>query len=198
MQILEAGSGRIVVNIRVDEFRFTPPGGQARTADHPQNGPAQHSPRVGRERKFNRQIRRLGRKPGFLEDVKLEVAIKNGRWVPNPPAHGPATGGRTAPMLFSGRLKRRCNGGHTVTENGVARRNAVALANRAASMSVMKRPTACAGRSRIACWRRLRSRAPQSSCRLGSEEPSTRDALNLRALFRRPARDTISSMRHAT
>ena len=27
------------------------------------------------------QIKRLGRKPGFLEGDKLEVAVKNGRWV---------------------------------------------------------------------------------------------------------------------
>ena len=36
---------------------------------------------LGRERTFNRQINRLGGKPGFLESDKLEVAVKNGRRV---------------------------------------------------------------------------------------------------------------------
>jgi hypothetical protein len=36
---------------------------------------------LGRERTFNRQINRLGRKPGFLEGDKLEAAVTNGRWV---------------------------------------------------------------------------------------------------------------------
>jgi hypothetical protein len=46
---------------------------------------------VGRERKFNRQIKRLAWKPGFLEGDKLEVAVKNGNWGADPSA------GPTAP-----------------------------------------------------------------------------------------------------
>ena len=47
---------------RVDQFRDRLLGdyGQARNADRPQNERAQLSPRIGRERKFNRQIKRLG------------------------------------------------------------------------------------------------------------------------------------------
>jgi hypothetical protein len=75
---------------------------------------------LAREGKFTAKSGGWDEDRVFLEGDKLEVAVKNGRWVAHAPARRPATGGRTAPMPFSGRLKRRCNGGDTVTETGVA------------------------------------------------------------------------------
>jgi hypothetical protein len=60
-----------------------------------------------------------GENRGFLEGDKLEVAVKNRRWMPSPPTGGAAAGGRTSPTLFSGRLKRRCIGGDVVPETAL-------------------------------------------------------------------------------
>jgi len=65
----------------------------------------------------------------FLEGDKLEVAVKTAAGCSRtcPRARDRR---RTAPMLFSGRLKRRCSGGDTVTEAALQRRNAVTLSDR--------------------------------------------------------------------
>jgi hypothetical protein len=47
----------------------------------PQKRRARHSPRARVRGEIHGQIKRLGRKPGFLEGDKLEVAVNNGRWV---------------------------------------------------------------------------------------------------------------------
>ena len=69
-------------------FVTTPRGlhGQARTADHSsKTASAPFASSLG-ARGIHRQIKRLGRKPGFPEGDKLEVGVKNGRWVlTNPP-----------------------------------------------------------------------------------------------------------------
>jgi hypothetical protein len=86
--------------------------GQARTADH--RG-AQHHDRVssGREEALPNQA--IGTRTGFsLRAISSRSRSRTAagclRACPRAPI-----GGRTAPMLFSGRLKRRCNGGDTVT-----------------------------------------------------------------------------------
>jgi hypothetical protein len=69
----------------------------------PQKRRARHSPRAWVRGEFTAKSSGWDENRVFLEGDKLEVAA-------HAPARGPATGGRTAPMLFSGRLKRRCNG----------------------------------------------------------------------------------------
>ena len=102
------------------EFRYHPPGAyeQARTADHPQNGRARHSPRLEREGKF------AAKSSGWFKTGSSSMATSSRSQSRRPPgtharSHGPATGGRTAPMLFSGRLKRRFNSRDAVTETAL-------------------------------------------------------------------------------
>ena len=63
-------------------------------------------------------------------------------------ARGAATGGRTAPMLFSGRLKGVSTAVTPLLKRRCDRRNAVPWPIEAASMSVMKMPTLALGRRR--------------------------------------------------
>jgi len=60
---------------------------------------------------------------GFSLRATTSRSVKNGRWGAYAPTRMPATAGRTAPMLFSTRLKRRCNGGDVVTERRCNRGN---------------------------------------------------------------------------
>ena len=78
------------------------------------------------------------------------------------PARGPATGGGTAPTLFSGRLKRRCNGGNTVTETALQRRNAVTLADRAGEHVGDEEADGLRLLILVGACGAFRSRAPQS------------------------------------
>ena len=55
----------------------------------------------------------------FLEGDKLEVAVKNGRWVLMHLPAGLRPAAELVRTLFSGRLKRRCNGGDIVTETAL-------------------------------------------------------------------------------
>ena len=97
----------------------TPPGDreQARTADHPANRRAQCSPRT-RARKFASKSNGWDENRVFLEGDSFRTGSRTGAGA-EPPACGPAAGGGTAPMLFYGRLKRRCNGGDVVTETAL-------------------------------------------------------------------------------
>jgi hypothetical protein len=90
--------------------------GQARTVDHPQNRRAQQSPRARARAKIYAPTQAVGVKTGFPRGRQARGRSQERPLAAHAPARGPATGGRTAPMLFSGRLKRRCSGRNTVTE----------------------------------------------------------------------------------
>jgi hypothetical protein len=55
---------------------------------------------LGKEGKFVSQIKRLRSKPGFPEGDKLEVAVKNGRWVLTHLHAGPRPGRNTRRNAF--------------------------------------------------------------------------------------------------
>ena len=58
----------------------------------------------------------VGMKTGFSSRATSSRSLSRSTAGCSRTSCGPATGGRTAPMLFSGRLKRRCDGGDTLTE----------------------------------------------------------------------------------
>ena len=48
------------------------------------------------------EFQRLGRKPGFLEGDKLEVAVNSGRWGAPAPARGPRSAAELLRRYFPG------------------------------------------------------------------------------------------------
>jgi hypothetical protein len=84
----------------------------------PQKRRARHSPRAWVRGEFTAKSSGWDENRVFLEGDKLEVAVKTAVGCSRTCLRA-AIGGRTAPMLFSGRLKRRCNGGDTVPETAL-------------------------------------------------------------------------------
>jgi hypothetical protein len=61
----------------------------------------------------------VGAKTEFSSRATSSRSQSRRSLVAHAPANGLATGGGTGPMLFSGRLKRRCIGGDSVTETAL-------------------------------------------------------------------------------